>query len=366
MQFADLKTLSGPIQGPSTSGENLEYDARFVSLFDRSHGTPERQYGDTLIAAEAPDWEVLLSEACQLSTESRDLRLGALIVECLAAQRGFAGIAEGLKLIANWASTLWDSLHPGFDPNDPNDVTARVSALGSLTHSEHLVAHIVSLPLADCPRLGRVSLTDIRSATSTNEELTGRLSTTEIEAMFLGTESAYFVEIEQQIAASISSAQKLENCFQDHTIDGWNAEPLISALKSCQSVLGRASKRNASIWAAAMELPETEAHTDSEASHENSMAGQDLPSETELPAGQSSNTNLRISELQIDNRADAMAVLDSLCRYFQNHEPASPVPLLLERAKRLIPMSFVDILRELAPDGLSQAMQSVGATSTDK
>ena len=66
--------------------------------------------------------------------------------------------------------------------------------------------------------------------------------------------------------------------------------------------------------------------------------------------------------LVIGPRAESMSVLDGLCAYFETHEPASPVPLLLQRAKRLIPMSFVDILRELAPDGLQQAMQSVGAS----
>ena len=61
--------------------------------------------------------------------------------------------------------------------------------------------------------------------------------------------------------------------------------------------------------------------------------------------------------LAIRSRADALTALDNICKYFEIHEPASPVPLLLGRAKRLIPMSFVDILRELAPGELPTLLQ---------
>jgi type VI secretion system protein ImpA len=47
-------------------------------------------------------------------------------------------------------------------------------------------------------------------------------------------------------------------------------------------------------------------------------------------------------------------MLDKACEYFHRYEPSSPVPLLLERAKRLMSKDFVEILRDLAPDGIAQ------------
>ena len=47
-------------------------------------------------------------------------------------------------------------------------------------------------------------------------------------------------------------------------------------------------------------------------------------------------------------------MLDRACEYFHRYEPSSPVPLLLERAKRLMSKDFVEILRDLAPDGIAQ------------
>jgi type VI secretion system protein ImpA len=44
-----------------------------------------------------------------------------------------------------------------------------------------------------------------------------------------------------------------------------------------------------------------------------------------------------------------------VCRYYHEHEPSSPLPLLLDRARKLADKNFMEILRELAPDGVGQA-----------
>ena len=53
-------------------------------------------------------------------------------------------------------------------------------------------------------------------------------------------------------------------------------------------------------------------------------------------------------------------MLDRICDYYSHHEPSSPVPLLLKRARRLATGSFVDILRDLAPDVLPQIERICG------
>jgi type VI secretion system protein ImpA len=57
---------------------------------------------------------------------------------------------------------------------------------------------------------------------------------------------------------------------------------------------------------------------------------------------------------EIGDRADVLRMLDKLITYYQRNEPSSPVPLLLERARRLVPKSFLEILEDLAPDGMAQ------------
>src|SRR6185503_2058526 len=56
----------------------------------------------------------------------------------------------------------------------------------------------------------------------------------------------------------------------------------------------------------------------------------------------------------INSREDVVRALDRVCAYFAQHEPSSPIPLLLKRAKRLVSKDFLEILRDLAPDGVPQ------------
>ncbi len=46
--------------------------------------------------------------------------------------------------------------------------------------------------------------------------------------------------------------------------------------------------------------------------------------------------------------------LDRLLQYYARHEPSSPLPILLQRAKKLVNADFATIVRDLIPDGWSQ------------
>jgi type VI secretion system protein ImpA len=52
--------------------------------------------------------------------------------------------------------------------------------------------------------------------------------------------------------------------------------------------------------------------------------------------------------------------LDKICEYYQRYEPASPVPIMAQRCKRLVTMDFLELLNELAPDGVKQAQIVMG------
>jgi type VI secretion system protein ImpA len=53
-------------------------------------------------------------------------------------------------------------------------------------------------------------------------------------------------------------------------------------------------------------------------------------------------------------------MIDKICAYYERHEPSSPVPMLLMRARRLVDKSFMEILQDLAPEGMGQARQVGG------
>jgi type VI secretion system protein ImpA len=61
-----------------------------------------------------------------------------------------------------------------------------------------------------------------------------------------------------------------------------------------------------------------------------------------------------------------IVTLDKIIDYYRANEPSSPVPLLLQRAKRLVSVGFIDILRDIAPDALAQAEMVTGASVEEK
>jgi type VI secretion system protein ImpA len=63
---------------------------------------------------------------------------------------------------------------------------------------------------------------------------------------------------------------------------------------------------------------------------------------------------------EIRSRDDAVQMLELVCNYLERHEPSNPAPLFIRRAQRLIKKSFLEIVRDLMPDSLSQLEKLAG------
>jgi type VI secretion system protein ImpA len=63
---------------------------------------------------------------------------------------------------------------------------------------------------------------------------------------------------------------------------------------------------------------------------------------------------------EIRSRDDAVKVLELVCNYLERHEPSNPAPLFIRRAQRLIKKNFLEIVRDLMPDSLSQLEKLAG------
>jgi type VI secretion system protein ImpA len=63
---------------------------------------------------------------------------------------------------------------------------------------------------------------------------------------------------------------------------------------------------------------------------------------------------------EVRTREDAIRLLDKVCDFLERQEPSNPAPLLIRRAKRLMTMSFVDIINDMAPESLVQVRNIAG------
>ena len=84
-------------------------------------------------------------------------------------------------------------------------------------------------------------------------------------------------------------------------------------------------------------------------------AGNGVPAEVTSPSGSESATSTGGNRsATIAGHEDVVRMLDRICDYYARNEPSSPVPLLLQRARRLVTKDFVGMVQDLVPDCLAQ------------
>src|SRR5581483_4257282 len=112
----DLTHWLDDVPGDSPTGPNLELDPDFGKLERAAQPKPERQYGNTIVAAEDPDWKEVAEQASALLERSRDLRVLVHLAIARLHVGGLPAFAEVLGLITQVLQTRWDEVHPRLDP----------------------------------------------------------------------------------------------------------------------------------------------------------------------------------------------------------------------------------------------------------
>jgi type VI secretion system protein ImpA len=330
MTQIDLGSLLLPISDDSPCGSNLEYDSSFGELERVAQGTPERVMGDQIIPAEEPDWQDVRELSLSLLQRTKDLRVAVQLLHAALKTGGLPVFADGVTLIRRFLEDFWDSVHPQLDKDDGDDPTLRMNSLLVLNDRSGVVASLSRCPLVSSRALGRISLRDVRVASgeiaAQNDDEAARVDSALISAAFLDGD---FDELQ-------SNAQAVETALAE--LKAINAH-LLDKVGSRAPELGALSSE---LTAARRVLAEQIGRRTGTPVDETASAGAAEGVPSSVPG-------------EIRSREDVIRAIDRICDYFQRHEPSSPVPLLLRRAKRLVAKDFIEILRDLTPDGVAQA-----------
>jgi type VI secretion system protein ImpA len=234
-------------------------------------------------------------------------------------------------------------VHPQPDPDAPSDYTIRLSALTFLDNLQSLINPIRRAELVASPAHGRFSLRDIQIAAgklkAAQDEKTPQPAA--IEAAFRECEIGQLRSALQAVEQSLQHAADIDSAWAA------NAGSRDLAANQLTGVLQEIRR----------ELqPKLASHPDAVA--EDIPA---TPGETEGAGGARAGSPPFAGVIR--SREDVIRVLDSACEYLTRHEPSSPVPLLLQRAKRLMVKDFLQIIQDLAPDALS-AVSKIGGVDS--
>jgi len=324
-------SLLVPIEGAKPSGENLEYEPVFQDLVAAATPGEERQVGEEIVAGDEPNYKDVIPKAQAVLEKSHDVRAAVFLALAELKLNGFPGFESGTKYIADCLEEYWESCHPELDADDDNDPTMRVNAVLGLADISTVLPALRQAPMTKSPAFGLVSLrtTDIAEGELIAEEgVDNVLDLAGISAAFQDTPDDVLEEIAAAVDASIENVSRIDSVFNEQTPGrGPNLEPVTNWLK-------RAKKRMA------LEMKVDEGAAEEE--------------DAEVSASTIKLTKAASAGIPgaINSTADVRQTLERLIEYYQRNEPSSPIPILLERAKRLVGADFLTIVKDIAPSGV--------------
>ncbi len=340
----DLSSYLEPRDDEPPSGENLEYDPAFTDLEIAAQPGEERQMGDEVVAAEEQDWKDVHDKALAVMDKSHDVRAAIYLAEAVLHTKGLPEFASAIGYVKSLLEEFWDSCHPELDEDD-GDATMRINAVRGLASSDRMVRALRRTALTDSRMFGRMTLRHLDVAEgriNMPADLDDAPDATSVAAAFKDTEEEVLEANSDAIASALDDVAAIDAVFSDKTPgEGPDLEPLTEALKSIKKAL--------SSYADVGEADEDDASDD--------MVSDSAPAGA-ASAGPSGGGAINTPE-------DVTRMLDRIMDYYARCEPSSPLPILLERAKRLVNADFLTIIEDMAKDGLDEVRQIGGIKEDD-
>jgi type VI secretion system protein ImpA len=255
----------------------------------------------------------------------------------------WVGLAEGLSVLQGMVERYWDGLYPSLDPEDNNDPTMRLNILNTLSDTAVLAA-IRTTPLVSSRTLGRYSLKDLDIANNEAPPDKGMANPPTMANIDGAAQDCDLNELERASGAvktALAAVTGLDETLSVRADAGTGTFAKVTGLlRRADVFLGSRLAQRKPDAASGSEG----ATTDDGAPAPVARGGVRGP---------------------ISSRDDVLKALDDIANYYAKYEPANPIPLFMARCKRLVMMSFFDIVKELAPDGLGQIQVLVGQSPSE-
>jgi type VI secretion system protein ImpA len=332
--------LLQPISEDKPCGESLE-DTELLASFDgfrvfgqsRPLDAPAEPDEKRIPKpSESPEWIEIRDKSLEALAKSKDLRLLAYLGTAVLRTDGVQAFAETLRVASQWLETYWSQTYPLVD----EDAVLRRNALNCFADSMAVVDALRRVPLVRSRQHGTFSLRDVDIATNQLAPSEGETPADEaqIHEAFTSMPVAELSQLLESVVGAIASLNKIDGLMRDAA--GSDALP---GFEPVVAVLGRTGQ--------ALRV-QIAAHPDSTAAPAGSEGG-----------GEAGEGGASISGV-VKSRQDAIRALDAVALFFKRTEPSSPIPMFLERAKRLVSKDFLEVLADIAPDAVAQARAAGG------
>jgi type VI secretion system protein ImpA len=324
--------LLSPISANEPTGESLRYEGTYDQIAAlRKEDDRDLAQGVWKTDLKKADWSKV-AQTCLLAieTRSKDLQIAGWLLEAWVHLHGFAGLREGMHLIAELCDVYWDGLHPDIKEDDHEFRLAPI-----LWIDEKLSIQVKLLPVT-APQSSDVqgySLADWELACRLQTQSRGadrrdELTPARFQQSASLTPTKWLVALTREAESALAATQELVKVLDQRL--GRQAPGLPRMRETLETILALCS--------AALLGREDAPRRQADAEERNGEA-LDI-----MENGNGGNGG------PIRTRAEAYARLVEAADFLARTEPHSPVPHLVRRAVSWGSLSLEDLLRELVRD----------------
>lgn len=335
------------------SGENLEYDPAFTEMELAAQPGEESVVGDKKIEATDPDYREVQKKALEVLERSHDLRAAVFLADALLYSEGLSGFADASAYMRGCLEEFWETCHPELDEDD-GDPTMRINAVQDLcgqpdgmAGASPLYRSLRRAPLSESRGFGRFSLRDIEIAegvVTAPEGMEHIPDTATIGAAFQDSDGETVAARLTAVEAAAENVRAISAVFDEQTP---GQGPDLSALIKLLQQIAKRIRSYGNV--SADEGPGEE---------DAAMAG--------TAAAAAGGHAAPVAPGAISSPADVSNALDRIIGYYRRAEPSSPLPVLLERAKKLVGADFLTIINDMAPQGVDNVNLIGGLEEDDE
>jgi len=339
----DGQALLEPISADAPCGKSLEDSDVLTALdayqiFGQTSLEPEKSDDDQPKRKESrksdrpPNWAEIRDESLTALATSKDLRLLAYLAAASLRIEGIASFSQALSIAAHWLAVFPTQVYPLID----EDALFRQNALNCFADPVAVIDGLRRSPLVSHRQHGRFGIRDVDVSSGDVQPSAGETKpdSAQIEAAFNATALDEVKKLQETVDGALAPIKNIDTAMRD--ANGAAFAP------SFDSLSAQFKKMSAFVRARVAGHPEN-----ASAAPQDGEAGGEGGSLVMAVGG-------------IKSRQDAIRALDAAAEFFRRNEPSSPIPMFLERAKRLVSKDFLEVLADVAPDALPQARSAGG------
>lgn len=279
-----------------------------------------------------PNWQEIQDLSVEMLGWSKDLRILAHLAAAVLRTEGPQSFFQLVTVASEWVKAYWGQVYPLIE----DDAIFRRNALNCLTDRPAVIDGLRRAPLVSSRQHGRISFRDLEVASGAAQPTEDQTHPGEAQIAAAFAELA--IDDLRALRTGASDAEAALRAIDEKVRSeaGIEAAPEFEPLLTVLKQLGAALQVRLAVHPSA-----------SPADAGGAVEGE-------------SATGGAIAVGAIKSRQDAIRALDAAAEFFRRNEPSSPVPLLVDRAKRLVAKDFLEVLADVAPEALAQAKAAGG------